>query len=94
LQDTIIVAVGGAVVLAGGGTLGYSQKLADDYSGTLAEYDARFSRANKARWIGAGLIAGGAIIAGVAVLRWRLRPDGGEIIATVAPTGVGVTARW
>jgi len=94
LRDTIIVAVGGALVVAGGGTLAYSQRLGDDHGGTLADYDARVARAGKARWIGAGLIAGGAVIAGVTVLLWRLRPDGGEVIATLSPTSIGVTARW
>ena len=93
-SDTVLVAVAGATALAGGGFFVESQHLGTDRSGTLADYDHHQSLARTTRWIGAGLVAGGAVFAGIVVLRWRLRPDGGEVAATVTPTGIGVSGRW
>lgn len=94
LQDTVLVAIGGAAALGGGGALIYGQRLGNDHSGTLSEYDERLGRARSMRWVGVGFIAGGAIVAGVAIVRWRLRPDGGDVTASISPAGIGVTARW
>ena len=94
VSDTALLAVGGATALVGGGLLVQSQRLGSDQSGTLADYDHRLSTAHTMRWIGVGLAAGGAVLAGVVIVRWRLRPDGGEVAASVTPTGIGVSGRW
>lgn len=97
VEDTGFVALGGAALVVGGGLLVYSQRLGNDHSGTLADYDARVDLARTTRWTGVGVAAGGALVVGVALLRWRLRPDGGvSASAAITPSGAGfaVSGRW
>lgn len=93
-EDTGLVALGGAAMLVGGGLLYYSHRLGNDHAGALSDYDARLELARTTRWTGIGVGAAGALVVGVTVLRWRLRPDGGELTASLSPTSVTVSARW
>ncbi|NVB77063.1 MAG: hypothetical protein HOV81_01590 [Kofleriaceae bacterium] len=97
VEDTGFVALGGAALLVGGGLLAYSYRLGSDRSGTLSDYDARVDFARTTRWTGIGVAAGGALVVGVALLRWRLRPDGGVTAsAAITPNAAGfaVSGRW
>ena len=95
-EDTGLVALGGAAVIVGTGLLVYSHQLGNDRSGNLSAYEARLEQARTTRWTGAGVAAAGAIVVGAAVLRWRLRPDGTDLAASIAPGAAtfAVTARW
>jgi tetratricopeptide (TPR) repeat protein len=90
-DDTGCVALGGAAVLLGGGVLAYSQHLGNDTSGSLSQFADRLEQARSTRWTGVGIASAGALLIGVTVVRWRLRPDS-EVI--VSPTGASVVARW
>lgn len=95
-EDTGLVALGGAAVLVGGGLLVYSHRLGSDHDGTLSEYDERVDLARTTMWTGAGVATAGAIVIGVTLLRWRLRPDGSDLTASVGPGAASfvVTGRW
>ena len=95
-EDTGFVALGGAAIAVGGGLLYYSHTLGEDRQGTLAQYDQRVELSRTTQWTGIGVAAGGTLVIGLTLLRWRLRPDGGTMSASVAP-GSGtfvLTGRW
>lgn len=91
-SDTIIVASGAGAVALGAGLVFYGRHLGNDRDGSLADYDKRTDRAHIMQWTGGGLAIAGVIAAGVAVVRWRLRPDDGEIVVT--PTSATVSFAW
>ncbi|MDQ3366937.1 MAG: tetratricopeptide repeat protein [Myxococcota bacterium] len=97
-EDSGLIGLGGTAMLVGAGLLIYAGRLGDDREGSLADYDARIDRARTMRWTGGGIVTAGALVVGVTVLRWRLRPDGALVTASVAPgptvTSLVVTARW
>jgi hypothetical protein len=95
-EDTGLLALGGAAVLVGGGLLYYSHTLGDDHSGTSSEYDNRVQQARTTMWTGIGVASAGAVVIGVTLLRWRLRPDGTALSASAAPGSgtVVLTGRW
>jgi tetratricopeptide (TPR) repeat protein len=95
-EDTGLVALGGAAILVGGGLLYYSHRLGEDHSGTLSDYDDRVKLSRTTMWSGAGVAGAGAIVIGITLLRWRLRPDGSDLSASVGPgTGTfAITGRW
>ncbi|HEY5922333.1 MAG TPA: tetratricopeptide repeat protein [Kofleriaceae bacterium] len=84
-EDTGFVALGGAAMLVGAGLLYYSHTLGEDREGTLSQYHQRVELSRTTQWTGVGVAAGGALVIGLTVLRWRLRPDGGTLAASVAP---------
>jgi tetratricopeptide (TPR) repeat protein len=95
-EDTGLVALGGAAMLVGGGLLYYSHRLGEDREGTLSEYDERVKLSRTTMWTGVGVAAAGAVVIGVTLLRWRLRPDGTALSASVGP-GAGtfaLTGQW
>lgn len=92
--DTIFIAASSAVALAGIATFAYGHRMGNDHGGTLADYDRRADRAGTYQWVGGGLIAAGLVTAGITVLRWRLRPDDGELQITATGTGAGVSLTW
>lgn len=94
--DTGIAAGGGATLALGAGLAIYGHHRATDHSGTLSQYNARFSRATLTQWIGAGCLAAGALAAGGAVLRWRIHLVDTEIQPVAMPGTAGVTwtGRW
>ena len=94
LEDTGLVALGGLAAAVGGGLIIYSHKLGTDTSGSLSDFDDRLQLARTTKWTGIGVASAGALVIGVTVLRWRLRPDGGVITAQVSPSGVTVAGRW
>ena len=94
VADTVLVAVGGGAAVLGAGAILYGRHLGDDHGGSLAAYDARADRARAYQWTGTGLVAAGLVTAGVAVLRWRLRPDDGEIAVSASGTGATVSVTW
>jgi tetratricopeptide (TPR) repeat protein len=95
-QDTWFVAAGGAAIAIGGGLLYYSHRLGDDHSGTLSDYDDRVRLSRTTMWSGAAVAAAGAIVIGVTLVRWRLRPDGSDLTASIGagPGTFVLTGRW
>lgn len=102
-SDTIVVASGGAAVALGAGLFAYGRRLGNDRSGSLADYDDRTERARLLQWTGSGLAVAGVIAAGVAIVRWRLRPDDGneprrvpekKVDVVLTPAGATVSLRW
>lgn len=95
-EDTGLVGLGGAAVLVGGGLLYYSHRLGNDHGGTLSAYEDRLEQAKMTRLTGAGVAAAGAVVIAVTVLRWRLRPDGGAVSASIAPGAAtfALAGRW
>jgi hypothetical protein len=91
-SDTIIVASGGGAVALGAALFFYGRHVGNDRSGSLADYADRTDRARLLQWTAGGLAVAGAIAAGVAVVRWRLRPDDGEVVVT--PAGAAVSFTW
>jgi tetratricopeptide (TPR) repeat protein len=94
LQDTGFVTIGGLAVGVGAGLIIYSHKLGTDHDGTLSQFDARLDQARTMKWTGIGVASAGALIVGVTLLRWRLRPDGGVMSASLAPNGITVAGTW
>jgi tetratricopeptide (TPR) repeat protein len=91
-SDTIIVASGGGAVALGAALFVYGRHLGNDRAGSLSDYDRRTDRAQITQWTGGGLAIAGVVAAGVAVVRWRLRPDDGEVVVT--PTSATVSFAW
>jgi tetratricopeptide (TPR) repeat protein len=94
--DTGLVALGGAIMLGGGGLVIYGHHRAGDHSGTLSQYNDRLSGAALAEWAGAGCLAAGAVVLGGGLLRWRLHLVDAEVQPIAAPRAAGVTwvQRW
>jgi tetratricopeptide (TPR) repeat protein len=93
-SDTVTVAIGGAAVVLGASAFAYGRRLGNDHSGKLADYDDRTDRARIFQWSGGGLVAAGLVVAGVTIVRWRLRPDDGEVAVTANGTGAAVSITW
>lgn len=96
-EDSALVAIGGTAIVVGGGLIMYSGRLGNDRGGDLSDYDARVDLARSLRWTGVGVAAGGALLVGVSVLRWRMRPDGDVVLSasvSSAATGLAVSGRW
>lgn len=95
-EDTGLLALGAAAVVVGAGLYTYGYRLGTDRSGTLADYDERLDQARATQWTGVGIASAGALLAGVTVLRWRLRSDGAVITAAANPSGASlvVSRRW
>ena len=96
IEDTGFVALGATAIAVGGGLLYYSHRLGEDRSGSLADYDRRVAQSHTTKLTGIGVAAGGALVIGVTLLRWRLRPDGSDLAASVSPGSatVAFTTRW
>lgn len=95
-QDTALVALGGVAIGTGVGLFAYGRHLGNDHSGSLADYDARTDRARSLQWSGAAAATAGLATIGFTLIRWRLRPEDGEVTATASATGASVTVsgRW
>jgi tetratricopeptide (TPR) repeat protein len=94
LEDTGLAALGGVALGVGGGLIIYSHQLGTDHSGTLSQFGERLDQANTMKWTGIGIASAGALVVGVTVLRWRLRPDGGVMTASLSQNGITVAGRW
>jgi tetratricopeptide (TPR) repeat protein len=96
VENTGIAALGGTTLLVGAGLLVYARRLAADRSGTLADYNDRFSQAEVSQWIGAGCIAAGALAVGGALVRWRYHLVDSDLQAVVTPHSAGISwvRRW
>jgi tetratricopeptide (TPR) repeat protein len=94
LEDTGFTVLGGLAVGVGAGLLVYSHELGTDHSGTLSQFDDRLQQARTMKWTGIGVASAGALLVGVTLLRWRLRPDGGVMTAQLSPSGITVVGRW
>lgn len=93
VSDTVVVAAGGTFALAGVVLFSYGRSLGNDQEGSLTDYDKRVDRARTLQWTGTALASAGVLAVGITLVRWRLRPDDGEVI-TVSPGGVTVSGRW
>lgn len=94
MQDTGLVVVGGLAMGVGTGLIVYSHQLGTDHTGTLSQFDDRLHQATTMKWTGIGVASAGALVVGVTILRWRLRPDGGVMTAQLSPNGITVAGRW
>lgn len=96
IEDTGLVALGGIAGVLGGGLVVYARHLANDRSGTLSDYDARLANARTTRWTGIGIASGGVLLITAALIRWRLRPDGPAMTATLTPSsgGLALVGAW
>jgi tetratricopeptide (TPR) repeat protein len=94
-NGTRLVLLGGIGIAAAAGLFVYGGRLADDQTGTLAEYDAQVDRARLWRWIGVGVGAAGVLTIGAAIVRWRTS-GGLEVSAAPRAGGVAVSLerRW
>ncbi|HEX3473761.1 MAG TPA: tetratricopeptide repeat protein [Kofleriaceae bacterium] len=94
--DTGLVALGGAIMVLGGGLVYYGHHRAGDHSGTLSQYDDRLSSATLDVWGGAGCLVAGAAVLGSGLVRWRLHLVDAELQPLAAPRAAGVTwvQRW
>lgn len=92
-DSLLVIASGGAAVL-GIAAFAYGNHIGNDQSGSLADYDRRADRARIFQYTGTGLAAAGLVTAGITVLRWRLRPDDGEVRVMATGTGAGVSVTW
>jgi len=92
-SDTALVAIAGGAVAIGTGLVFWGRHIGNDHSDSLAAYDARAERATTYQWSGVGLAAAGAILAGVTIVRWRLRPND-EVTMTASASGAAVMVRW
>ena len=93
-SDTVLVVAGGAGVALGIAAFAYGNHLGNDQSESLAAYDSRADRARAYQYTGVGIALAGLVTAGVTVLRWRLRPDDGELRVTANGTGAAVSFTW
>jgi tetratricopeptide (TPR) repeat protein len=91
LGDTILLATGGASLVAGGVLIGHAYRLGNDTSGTLAEYDDRLEHAESRRITGIVLAGAGALAIGIAVARWRLDRT---LVIEATPNQLTVSGRW
>lgn len=96
LTDTGLTVAGSVAMVAGGALVFASYRLVADHGGRLSSYDARVSRAELYRTIGASGIAVGALTIGGALLRWRLHLVNTEVRPLVAPgtAGLSLERRW
>ena len=94
VADTVLVASGGAAVAIGIAAFAYGQHIGNDHGESLAAYDGRADRARTYQWGGGVLAIAGLVTAGVTVLRWRLRPDDGEVLVTATGNGASISVTW
>jgi tetratricopeptide (TPR) repeat protein len=94
--DTGLGALGGAIMVLGGGLMFYGYHRAGDHSGTLSQYNDRLSSATLDVWGGAGCLVAGAAVLGGGLVRWRLHLVDAEVQPLAAPHAAGVTwvQRW
>jgi tetratricopeptide (TPR) repeat protein len=94
--DTGLTALGGAIVILGGGLVFYGHHRAGDHSGRLSQYNDRLSSAALEEWGGASCLVVGAAVLGSGLVRWRLHLVDAEIQPLAAPRAAGVTwvQRW
>jgi hypothetical protein len=92
--DTALLVVGGSVVVAGTVVAGYGYHLGGDHSGTFGDYDARVDRSLRLQRTGLAISAGGALVIGVALVRWGIRRV--EVAPVTGPevVGLAVAHRW
>lgn len=87
LENTGLVALGGAMAVTSAVLFVHAGRLGDDRSGSLADYDERIELARSERLGGIALGALGATAIAIAIVRWRL--DRTEV--TVAPHAGGAS---
>jgi tetratricopeptide (TPR) repeat protein len=89
--DTAL-AVSGAAALAGSVVLFYEAgHLSDNHNGSLAAYSQRIDHAVLVRDVGFGAAAGGALVLGAALLRWRLHLVETTVTVDASATGATIT---
>jgi len=95
--DTALIVIGVAAIGAGAGGFLYGHHKGDVHDGTLTDYDRRLDRARLLQIGSVGLAATGAATIGLALIRWRLRPEDGYEVSATAEAGGGsvmVSGRW
>ena len=91
VDDTGLVALGGASVALGVGLFVDAAHVANDRSGTLHDYAYRIDQAHTLRLAGLACLGAGALAVGAAVVRWRFHLVDVEVRA--APTSVSLVIR-
>jgi tetratricopeptide (TPR) repeat protein len=89
--DTVLTVTGGAALVASGVLFYESGQLSEDRTGSLAAYSHRIERAITLRDVGYGAAAGGALVLGAALLRWRLHLVDTTITVDASATGATVS---
>lgn len=95
--DTALVITGGAAIAAATGAFVYAHHMATITDGTLTDYDHRLDRARLLQISAVAAGAAGAVTIGLAIARWRLRPEDGYELSATATGGGGTVwlgGRW
>ena len=89
--DRTMTLIGGIAALGGGGLIVTSVVMSRDSSGTLHSYDRRVHDAVIVRDVGIASLAGGALVVGAALLRWRFHLVDTTIGVEASPSRVGLS---
>jgi tetratricopeptide (TPR) repeat protein len=92
LENTGLVALGGAMAIASGVLFVHAGRLGDDRSGSLADYDDRVDQARTERWTGLALGVLGVTASAIAIVRWRL--DRTEVRVSTSGASITASATW
>lgn len=98
VTNTGLVVLGGAAIVLGAGLIVFGQRLDDDRSGTLRDYDHRLDQAITMQWSGVACGAVGALVIGAALVRYGIRRvDERTIVQPIAgpgTVGLALERRW
>ena len=94
LENTGLVALGGAMIVASGVLFVHAGRLGDDRSGSLADYDARIELARSERLGGIALGALGATAVAIAIVRWRLDRTEVGVLLSSGTAALSASTTW
>lgn len=98
VTSTGLVLLGGAAIALGAGLIVYGQRLDDDRSGTLRDYDRRLDQSITVQWSGVACGAVGALVIGAAFVRYGVRRvDETTVVQPIAgpgTVGLALERRW
>ena len=95
--NSAIAGLGGAGVVTGAVVFGIGYARGNDHNGTLLDYDRRVARSRTWQYTGIGISGAGAILVGIALVRWRVHRV--EVVpfqpgASGRAVGFAVGKRW